>query len=96
MEKFDTHKFLFTLNYQNDIKDHIIEYEDKDLKIKKIKISKINISPSPITCQIYDQNDKKHIIAFIRIKKIYKKNKLVWDNSENKTDNLKIIKGYKK
>jgi hypothetical protein len=95
-EIFDTHKFLFTLNHNKEAKGHIIHYIDKDENKKQVIISKIEIGASPITCKIYDLENKKHLIAFLKITKIFnKKNELVWEVDKNLNKKVKIIKGYK-
>jgi len=94
-ELFNLHKCLFTLNYNNEIKDHAILFIDKDNLEKKIKIDRIEISSSPISCKIYDDTGKRHIIPFIRIKKVFKKDELVFDNTDVDLSNSKIIKGFK-
>ena len=92
---FDTHKFLFTLNYNKEIKNHTVEFVDKDNNKKTIKLEKIDIGTSPISCKLYDQEGNRYLIPFIRINKIFKNKELVWDNSDANKENVKIIKGYK-
>lgn len=92
---FDTHKFLFTLNYDGNIKDHKVTFVDRNNKEKTITLEKIEIGTSPISCKLYDTKGKRHLVLFIRIQKIFKGNELVWDNTDADTSNTKIIKGYK-
>ena len=94
MEKFDTHKFLFTLNHEGRIKGHKIIFVDRNNNELEVIADRIEIGASPISCKIYDKDGKKHIIAFIRIKKIFLDDKLVWDNTDTDLSNTKIIKGY--
>ncbi|MFW6285640.1 MAG: hypothetical protein ACOC16_00550 [Nanoarchaeota archaeon] len=95
MEKFDTHKFLYTLYHNNNIEGHKIIYINKENSQIMINIKNINIGHSPIACTIYDDNNKKHKIIFLRIKQIYYKDELVWDNTDININTSKIIKGYK-
>ncbi len=95
MELFDTHKFLFTLNYNGEVKGYLITYADKENKIKEILIDNIEIGTSPIKCAVYDNNKIKHIIPFTKIKCIKKENEIVWENPDFKINKTKIIKGWK-
>lgn len=96
MENFNTHKFLFSLNYENKIKNKIIEFVDKENKIQKIKIEKIIISSSPISFKLYDENNKIYLIIFLRVRKIFdENNKLIWDATSINLNNIETIKGYK-
>lgn len=97
MEIYNTHRFLFTLNHENKIKDHKIIFLDRNNQENQITINKIEITASPISCRIYDNNGKKHTIPYLRIKKILNKNnELIWDATETDLSNVKIIKGWKK
>jgi hypothetical protein len=96
MNKFDTHKFLYNLYHEGKTKGHTIIYIDKNNKEQQIQIEDIQIGPSPISCNIYDTNHKKHKILFLRIKQIYYKVQLVWENTDINLEDIKIIKGYKK
>jgi hypothetical protein len=95
MEKFDTHKFLYTLSYNKKIQGHKIIYINKENCEIEINIKNIIIGSSPITCTIYDENNKKHKIMFLRIKQIFYKDELVWDNTDINLNDSKTIKGYK-
>ena len=56
---FDTHKFLYTLNYDNDLQNVSIVFIDKDGKEKTIELKEIDIGTSPISCVLIDKNGKK-------------------------------------
>lgn len=94
MEVFDTHKFLFTLNHNKNIEGHIVLFIDRDNNEKKIELSKIEIGSSPVSCKLFDKDNNRYIVPFIRILKIFYKDELVWDNSETDRSNIKVIKGY--
>jgi hypothetical protein len=94
MEKFDTHKFLYTLYHDGEIEGHEILHVDKDNKEIKTKVKQIEIGPSPVSCKIIDEEDKKHRIMFVRVKAIYFKGKQVWENTDFDLSDVKIIKGY--
>lgn len=96
MTKFDTHKFLYNLYHEGKVEGHTIIYVDKNNKEQKIQIKDIQVGPSPISCNIYDMNGKKHKIIFLRVKEIYHKGELVWENTDMNLEDIKIIKGYKK
>lgn len=94
MEVYSTHKFLFTLKYENRMKDHEVEFIDRNNNTKRIKIKDIEITSSSISCKLVDANGDKHLIPFIRIRKIFYKDNLVWDNSDSDMSNVRIVKGY--
>ena len=95
MQFFDTHKFFFTLNYNNEIKNHKVLYINRDDKETLVEIEKIEVTTSPVTCKIYDKDGNRHIVPYLRVKRVYFKDEIVWepDSTDKKT---KIIKGYKK
>lgn len=93
--KFDTHKFLYTLFDGGNIKGHSILHLNKDNEDEIIKISKIEIGASPVSCRIYDENGKKYIVPFVRVKKIFLNDIMVWENTDFNISDTKIIKGYK-
>jgi len=96
MEKFDTHKFLFTLNHNNEIKGKKIVFTNRENKKTTITLKKIEIGASPVSCKLYDTNNKRYLVPFMRIIKVYNKNNnLIWDNTDINTTNTKIIKGFK-
>ena len=95
MDKFNTHKFLYNLYHEGKINGHKIVYIDKNNEEKQVEVEKIEIGPSPISCKVYDKNGIKHNIIFLRVKQIYYKEDLVWDNTDLNLDDVKVIKGYK-
>ena len=92
---YDTHKFLYTLFYENKIKNHEVTFIDRNSEEKTIVLKDIEISSSPISCKLYDLNNNKYLVPFLRIRKIFKGNEMVWDNTQTDLSNTKIIKGYK-
>lgn len=94
-EIYDTHKFLYTLYYHGEIQNHTVTFIDRNNNEKTIILNDIEITSSPISCKLYDKNNTKYIVPFLRIKTIYNNNELVWDNTHTDISNTKIIKGYK-
>lgn len=94
MELFDTHKFLFTLNYEGRAKGHEIEFVDRNNQEKRIFLEKIEITSSPVSCKLFDTEGKRHLVPFIRIRRVFKDGELVWDNTDADLSNAKVIKGY--
>ncbi len=94
MNKFDTHKFLYTLFYDGKIDGHEILHVDKENKEIRTKVKQIEIGPSPVSCRVIDEDNKKHRIMFVRVKAIYYKDEQVWDNTDFDLSDVKIIKGY--
>lgn len=76
---FDTHKFLFTLNYEGKLKGSSIHFENRSGQKTQITIDRIDVSPSPLSCIIFDTLNKKHIIPYVRISHVYdEKGELIW------------------
>ena len=96
MEKIDTHKFLFTLNYNNDIEGKKIIFKDRENQEKTIILKEIEVGASPVSLKLYCKDNKRYLVPFMRIIKVFDKDDtLIWDNTEQDTSNTKIIKGYK-
>lgn len=95
MEKFDTHKFMYTLFHEGRVKGHTVEFIDRDNNLKKIELDSIEIGASPVTCKLYDINKKRYIVPFIKIRQVFFEKELVWDSTETDISNVKVIKGYK-
>lgn len=93
---FNTHSFFYTLKESQDYKGIKIEFQNKDGKIESVIIEDLEVSSKPISCKVYDKEKTKHIIPFVRVEKVYKGNELIWDNTNNKKQDVKVIKGYKK
>ncbi len=94
---FDTHKFLYTLNYEKAAKGHKVIFTNRNEEEQTIILEKLEIGTSPVSCKLFDDKGNRYIVPFMRIKFIYKNEKLVWDNSDDeKQKKVKIIKGYKK
>ena len=95
VDLFDTHKFLFTLNYEKRIKGHKVIFEDRDGEEKEAVIDKIDIGTSPIKCKIHEENGISHTVAYLRIREIYLGEELVWTNEKDPNKTVKVIKGHK-
>lgn len=91
---YDTHKFLFTLFHENRISGHEVEFLSRDGDAKTITLKDIEIGSSPVSCKLYCTDGNRHLVPFVRIRKIFKDGELVWDNSDNDLSDSKIIKGY--
>jgi hypothetical protein len=92
---YNTHKFLYTLYHEGNIKGKKVIYIDSDNKEKEVIINDIKITNSPISCKIIDNSGKEHKIMFFKVKKVFDENgELIWENEVN-LDNVKVIKGYK-
>lgn len=94
MKIFNTHKFLFTLNYEGNIKGHEVIFIDRDNKEKKITLDKIEIGTSTVSCKLFDTYGNRYMVPFIRIREIYLEGELVWDSKDVDLSDSKIIKGY--
>lgn len=94
MHKFDTHKFLYTLFYEGKIEGHEVVFLDRENKEKKIKLKKIEISASPVSCKLFDEEGNRYFVPFIRIRKVFFKGEMVWDNTDVDLSDVKIIKGH--
>lgn len=92
---FDTHKFLFTINYQGDVKGKKVIFVDRNNEEKSIILEKIEIGASPVSCKLYDIEGNRYLVLFIRIKKVFDGKTLIWDNCDIDISDAKIIKGYK-
>lgn len=91
---YDTHKFLFTLFHEGRIENHEVIFLDRSGKEKTIILKDIEIGSSPVSCKLYCKEGNRHIVPFMRIRKIFKDKELVWDNSEADLSNTTVIKGY--
>lgn len=94
-DMFDTHKFLFTLSYDNRAKGHKIEYLDKDSNIQKVEIKELIVNTSPVSCRVITPENLKVAIGYLRVTKIFDdKDELVWDMSDKEIPDVKVIGGY--
>ena len=93
---FDTHSFLFTLQERNEnIENFVIKYLISPDKFEKISIKNIVVGASPLSCKITTIDNKQRTLKYLRIKQIFNSSdELIWDNSESKLENSKIIRGY--
>lgn len=91
---FDTHKFLFTLNYEGVLRGYEIEFIDRDSKEKKIILDKIEIGASSVSCKLFDGDGNRYLVPFLRIRKVFRDGELVWDNTDTDLSDVKIIKSF--
>ena len=92
---FDTHKFLFTMNYENNAKGHKIEYYDKTNTLQKVEIKELIVNTTPISCRVITPENKKIAIPYIRVHKVFNSNnEVVWDMTDKELPKMKIIGGY--
>lgn len=95
-ELFNTHKFLYTLNYEGNVKGKKINFIDRDNNEKMIILDRIEIGTSPVSCKLYCHEGKRHIVPFIKIREVFdEKEQLIWDSTDVDLSNVKVIKGYK-
>ena len=94
MEIYNTHKFLFTLNYEGKIKGHRVIFIDRDNNEKDIILDKIEIGSSTVSCKLFDSDGNRYLVPFIRIKEVYDGDELVWDGKSHDDSDVKIIKGF--
>ena len=92
---FDTHRFLFTLNYNNELKNHRVLFVNRENVEIIIELDKIDIGASPVSCKLYDKEGNRYLVPFVRIRKVFLKEELVWDNSDSDLSNVKVIKSWK-
>jgi len=95
VEIFNLHKFLFSINYEGSIEGYSVLFIDRNNEKKEIKLSKIEISSSHVSCKLFDEKDKMYIVPFLRIEKVFENGELAFDNSDVDRSNVKIIKGFK-
>lgn len=93
---YDTHKFLFTLNHEGKIQDHTLYVSDSRVGEYKIQIKEIEIGASPVSFRVIDKEGKRHVLPFVKIKKVEFNGEIVWINETENNPNLKIIEGYGK
>ncbi len=92
---FDTHKFFYTLNYQKKIEGLEVFFLDKSSNEISIKLSKIEIGTSPVSCNLFDEDGKRYRVPFLKIRKVLDDGELAWDNTDVKHNNSKTIPGWK-
>lgn len=90
---FNTHKFLYTLYHNGEVKGHEIVFTNRSGNEQTIELDSIEIGASPISAKFYDTEGKRHIIPFLRIHKVYRQGQLMWEGEEQSKD-VKIIKGF--
>lgn len=92
---FDTHKFLFTLSYENRAQGHKIEYLDRNDKKNTVEIKELIVNTSPISFRVITPENEKVAIGYLRVLKIFDSSReLVWDMSDAKIPKTKVIDGY--
>lgn len=94
MENFDTHKFMYTLFHEGRISGHKVVFLDREGRESEIVLSGIEIGASPVSCKLIDEDGRGHRTLFIRIRKVFFEDELVWDNTDVDVSGVKVIKGY--
>lgn len=95
-EIFNTHKFFYTLNHNGDIKGKKVIFLDRNNEEKTAIIERIEIGTSPISFRLYDSEENRHTILFIKVREIYdEQNQLIWDSKDIDLSHVRTIKGYK-
>jgi hypothetical protein len=95
-EVFTTHNFLYTLYEEGRVAGHRVIFLNRDNQEQSITLSAIEIGSNPLSCRLFDQEGKRYIVPFLRIRYVYWENTLVWDNSDADLSNTQIIPGHKK
>ncbi len=90
---FNTHKFLYTLYHNGEVKGHEIVFTNRSGNEQTIELDSIEIGASPISAKFYDTDGNRHIIPFLRIHKVYRQGQLMWEGEEQSKD-VKVIKGF--
>lgn len=96
MEVFDTHKFLYSLNYDRGLEGLTVIYLDNNGEKKEIKVKSGEIGNTPVSCRLYDENGERYIVAYAKIIKIYDNGELAWDPGEPDQSSINVVEGYKK
>lgn len=96
MDKFDTHKFLYTLFHEGRIAGKKVIFVDRDNKDSSIVINSIEIGASTVSCKICDSSGRKVRVPFVRIKSVFEDDEMIWENPDVDVSNMKIIRGFKK
>lgn len=94
MDIFNTHKFLFTLNYEGAIRGHKVLFINRNNEEQEIILESIEIGTSTVSCKLFDDQGKRHLVPFMRIRKIFLGEEMVWDATDTDMSNIKVIKGY--
>ena len=95
VEIFNTHKFLFTINHDGEIKGLKVIFIDRDESEKEIILDRIEIGASTVSCKLFDDKGNRYLVPFIRIREVFKGEELIWDAKDTDMSNVKVIKGYK-
>lgn len=92
-EVFNTHKFFYTLNYEGNIKGKRVVFLDRSNEEKSAIIDRIEIGTSPISFRLFDTENNRHTILFIKVREVYDaENQLVWDSKDIDLSNVRTIK----
>ena len=92
---FDTHSFFYTLNHQKRIEGLEVFFLNKSGEEISIKLSKIEIGTSPISCNLFDEDGKRFRTPFLKIRKVLDDGEIAWDNTDVKHNNSRTIQGWK-
>ena len=91
---YTTHKFLFTLEHEGQIKDHRVQFINREGNEEEITLDRIEIGASTISCKMYSDKGVRYVVPFLKIRKIFKYGELVWDATDTDLSDVKTIKGY--
>jgi len=91
---YTTHKFLFTLQYEDSIKGHEVLFINRNGDEETIILEKIEIGASVVSCKLYSDKGVRYLVPFLKIRKIFKDGEMIWDATDTDLSNVKTIKGY--
>ncbi len=90
---FNTHKFIYSLYHNGQIKGHSIEFTNRNGEEQIIELENIEIGASPISAKFYDTKGNRYLIPFLRVHKIFRQGELVWEG-DSKNKDVKVIRGF--
>ncbi|MFP4402569.1 MAG: hypothetical protein ACLFPL_05060 [Candidatus Nanoarchaeia archaeon] len=91
---FNTHSFLFLLSSQHPLANYSLIYLNSNNIEEILRFKQVIVTPSHISCKIVTPDEKTKTLNIFRIRKIFKGDEVVWDNSEQDLSNTKTIQGY--
>ena len=90
-EVFTTHSFMYNLYLNNEAKGKKIVYISKENKEEEVIIDSIDLGPSSLKCKIKTDQNQELTLPFIRIRKVFDGDEMIWDNSQTDLSNIKVI-----
>jgi hypothetical protein len=90
---FNTHKFLYSLYHNGEIKGHTLVFTNRNNEEQKIELEKVEIGASPISARFFDTQGNRYVIPFLRVHKVFRGEELVWEGNDADNKNVKVIKG---